>query len=135
MNWLKCDIIKSSIVRIGVVLMIILFPGTSVLKELLKRLDFEIKEEIPLSEDESRLIETVNRKKKLKEMLQSYRKIDIVKMKIAIIKALSFVEKIFNSLWEISAKLLVILEFIQELIEIVERVMIHNKSHKALFCL
>jgi len=115
--------------------MIILFPGTSVLKELLKRLDFEIKEEIPLSEDESRLIETVNRKKKLKEMLQSYRKIDIVKMKIAIIKALSFVEKIFNSLWEISAKLLVILEFIQELIEIVERVMIHNKSHKALFCL
>ena len=77
----------------------------------------------------SRIIDLEKKRKKLKELLRVYRKVNRIKARITIIKAKSFIKRMFDSFGEFSKKALAIYGFCRILFDFVDQIskLIHKK--------
>ncbi|EHQ90186.1 hypothetical protein [Desulfosporosinus youngiae] len=80
----------------------------------------------------SRIIELETKRKRLKKLLRDYRKLDIIRARVAIIKAKSFIKRMFDSLGEFSKKAVAIYGICRIILDIVEQVkqLVHKKKSR-----
>jgi len=85
-----------------------------------------------------KIIELENIRKEMKKLLRLFRKLIIIKTRIAIIRAKSFIKRLFETLAEFSKKAIAIYGMYKLIMEVAEKIMKLmniNRSRKALFVL
>jgi len=80
----------------------------------------------------SKIIILKSKKIELKEILRNYRKLNIIKAKLAIVKAKSFLKRMFDSLGEFSKKAVAIYAFCRIILDIVDHInkLVHKKKSR-----